>query len=98
MPACKIQFVVLIPVPQRVFEVAPLVPGSPSLDGKPHSPGGTRRLGILDFRFAIADLFLSRLSEIRNPQSEIQLCQSVTVVLRCRKLSSKTRALLQKTT
>src|ERR1700694_2365936 len=31
------------PVPQRVFEVAPLVPGSPSLDVKPHSPGETRR-------------------------------------------------------
>jgi len=36
--------------PQRVFEVAPLVPGSPSLDGKPHSPGGTRRRGIQWFR------------------------------------------------
>jgi hypothetical protein len=65
---------VFIDRPQRVFEVTPLVPGSPSLDVKPHSPGETRRFGILDFRFAIADLFLSRLSnpksKIRNPKSK----------------------------
>ncbi len=31
--ACKAARLVLIPRPQRVFEVAPLVPGFPSLDG-----------------------------------------------------------------
>ena len=32
----------LFQTPQRVFEITPLVPGSPSLDVRPHSPGGTR--------------------------------------------------------
>ena len=39
---CKIGHLVFISHPQRVFEITPLVPGSPSLDVKPHSPGGTR--------------------------------------------------------
>jgi len=38
--------VVFIDRPQRVFEVAPLVPGFPSLDVKPHSSGETRRRKI----------------------------------------------------
>jgi hypothetical protein len=33
----------LLDAPQRVFEITPLVPGSPSLDARPHSPGGTRQ-------------------------------------------------------
>ena len=40
--ACKAAGLVFISAPQRVFEVAPLVPGFPSLDVKPHSPGETR--------------------------------------------------------
>jgi hypothetical protein len=40
--ACKRARMVFIPSPQRVFEMAPLVPGFPLLDVKPHSPGGTR--------------------------------------------------------
>ena len=45
----------LFQAPQRVFEITPLVPGSPSLDVRSRSPGGTRRWNF-DFRFAIADL------------------------------------------
>jgi hypothetical protein len=38
----KLAIPFLLAAPQRVFEATPLVPGSPSLDVKPHSPGGTR--------------------------------------------------------
>jgi hypothetical protein len=48
--ACKGGSPVFIPVPQRVFEVAPLVPGVPSLDAKPHSSGVTRREGKEEVR------------------------------------------------
>jgi hypothetical protein len=41
--ACKIADLVFIPSSQRVFEITPLVPGSPSLDVRSHSPGETRR-------------------------------------------------------
>src|SRR5215469_16322443 len=53
--ACKIADLVFIPSSQRVFEITPLVPGSPSLDVRSRSPGETRRWNF-DFRFAIADL------------------------------------------
>ncbi|PYJ17856.1 MAG: hypothetical protein DME96_04615 [Verrucomicrobia bacterium] len=46
----------LIYPPQRVFEITPSVPGSPSLDVKPYSPGGTRRLE--EFRFKIFEFRL----------------------------------------
>jgi hypothetical protein len=39
----KLEISSLFKAPQRVFEIAPLVPGSPSLDVRPLSPGGTRR-------------------------------------------------------
>ncbi len=44
------------PLRCEFLNVAPLVPGSPSLDVKPCSPGGTRRSGrikIFEFRFSI---------------------------------------------
>ncbi len=43
MAACKITDLAFIPRFAASFEITPLVPGSPSLDVKPHSPGGTRR-------------------------------------------------------
>ncbi|PYL72115.1 MAG: hypothetical protein DMF26_17405 [Verrucomicrobia bacterium] len=39
----KLEISSLFKAPQRAFEITPLVPGFPSLDVKPHSPGGTRR-------------------------------------------------------
>ena len=42
-PLAKSRIWSLFQAPQRVFEITPLVPGSPSLDARPHSPGGTRR-------------------------------------------------------
>jgi hypothetical protein len=48
---CKVPRITFIPVPQRVFEVAPLVPGFPSLDAKPHSSGVTRREVKEEVRF-----------------------------------------------
>src|SRR5215831_18227208 len=47
----------LFQAPQRVFEITPLVPGSPSLDVRLHSPGGTRRSNC---RFKIVDFRLLR--------------------------------------
>src|SRR4029077_9173648 len=94
----KLRIWSLFQAPQRVFEITPLVPGSPSLDVRPHSPGGTRRSG--DCRFKIADVRfigarhtgLTRLrSQIGNRKSKIKICQSVTVVLKCQKPSRKTR-------
>jgi hypothetical protein len=41
--ACKIADLAFIPRSAASFVITPLVPGSPSLDVKPHSPGGTRR-------------------------------------------------------
>src|ERR1700757_1423152 len=88
----------LFPAPQRVFEITPLVPGSPSLDVRSRSPGGTRRskgrFEIVDFRFLRESRtrLSRRKSQIGNRQSEINICLSVTVVLKCRKLSQKTRA------
>src|ERR1051326_5826142 len=62
--------------PQRVFEITPLVPGSPSLDARPHSPGGTRPRNC---RFKIADSRLTGAipkpdfsSQIANRQSTVQ--------------------------
>ncbi|PYJ80175.1 MAG: hypothetical protein DME69_01835 [Verrucomicrobia bacterium] len=62
----------LIYPPQRVFEVAPLVPGFLSLDVKPHSPGGTRRLE--EFRFKIFEFRLSgrSRSSIANRKSTFE--------------------------
>jgi len=40
--ACKIADFAFIPSSAASFVITPLVPGSPSLDVKPHSPGGTR--------------------------------------------------------
>src|SRR5262249_15471477 len=96
--ACKIADLVFIPSSQRVFEITPLVPGSPSLDVRSRSPGETRRshgrFKIVDFRLlgeSLTRLSLFK-SQIGNRQSEINICQSVTVVLKCRKLLRKTRA------
>ena len=41
--ACKTANPAFIPHSAASFVITPLVPGSPSLDVKPHSPGGTRR-------------------------------------------------------
>jgi len=55
MTLAKLPIPCLFQAPQRVFEITPLVPGSPSLDVRPHSPGETRRRNcrfkIADFRF-----------------------------------------------
>src|SRR5215472_9126337 len=94
----KLRISSLFQAPQRVFEITPLVPGSPSLDVRSRSPGGTRRSNC---RFKVVNFRLlresptrsSRLkSQISNRQSEINICLSVTVVLKCRRLSQKTRA------
>lgn len=57
-------------VPNRVhcpsrcefLNVAPLVPGFPSLDARPRSPGETRHLGVSDFGFRVSDFHPSALS------------------------------------
>ena len=41
--ACKICGSLFIPRSAASFVITPLVPGSPSLDVKPHSPGETRQ-------------------------------------------------------
>src|SRR5215469_13324269 len=41
--ACKFAGMVFIRFSAASFVITPLVPGSPSLDVRPHSPGGTRR-------------------------------------------------------
>src|SRR5262249_26311357 len=43
MSACKIADFAFISRSAASFVITPLVPGFPSLDVKPHSPGGTRR-------------------------------------------------------
>src|SRR5262245_32800370 len=89
---------VFIPRSQRVFEITSLVPGSPSLDVRSRSPGETRRSNgrfkIVDFRLLReSPTGFSRLkSQIGNRQSEFNICLSVTVVLKCRRLSLRTRA------
>src|SRR5262245_27452947 len=73
----KLRVWALFQAPQRVFEYTPLVPGSPSLDARSRSPGGTRRSNcrfkIVDFRLLRGSpTRLSRLkSQIGNRQSEI---------------------------
>jgi hypothetical protein len=51
----KARVLVFIRGSQRVFEITPLVPGSPSLDVRSRSPGGTRQMefSILDLRLPI---------------------------------------------
>src|SRR5437588_7119769 len=53
--ACKSGDLLFIPRSAASFVIKPLVPGYPSLDVKPHSPGETRqrncRFKISDFRF-----------------------------------------------
>src|SRR5437879_1653439 len=41
--ACKIAEMLFIPRSTASFVITPLVPGLPSLDVKPHSPGETRQ-------------------------------------------------------
>src|SRR5436309_2570061 len=53
--------------PQRVFEITPLVPGSPSLDARLHSPGGARRQ-----EYRKVDTGNRKEKPIRNPLSEIR--------------------------
>src|SRR6266480_4210338 len=76
----------LFQAPQRVFEITPLVPGSPSLDVRPHSPGETRQGRNFDLRFriSIAPAIAGFQSSIENRYSKNRRCQSVTVVLKCR--------------
>src|SRR5947209_7117511 len=77
-----------IPRSAASFVITPLVPGFPSHDAKPHSPGETRQQEIPEIRNRKPEE-----NSIRNPRFEIRnyLCQFVTVVLKCRKLSRKTR-------
>src|ERR1700675_4227541 len=73
------------------FVITPLVPGSPSLDVKPHSPGETRHFERKKSEFRRTKCRYSHFL-IHNSCSLISPCQFVTVVLKCRRLSAKTRA------
>src|SRR5437763_17177242 len=86
MPLAKSPGSSLFLASQRVFEITPLVPGSPSLDARPHAPGETRRQ---EYRKVDTGNRKEKLSAIRCTQSALKLCQSVTVVLKGRTPSAK---------
>src|SRR2546423_8055978 len=67
MTACKIRGLVVYSPLAASFVITPLVPGSPSLDVKPHSPGETRQKGNFDLRFSNFDCLVKT-----DPQSPIE--------------------------
>jgi hypothetical protein len=74
MATCKIANSVFIPTFAASFEICAVGPWVSVAEREAALARGNPAKGVLDFRFAIADLFLNRplnpISEIHNPRSK----------------------------